>query len=190
MQDTFYNQLGMGATGFLPREKHALEEIAPTECEKYFRLQCLHGDVHDPGAAMFGGVSGHAGLFSDVEDLAVLMQMMLNGGSFDGVQYIRPETIKLFTAYNSKISRRGFGWDKPELNRETARDPYPCKSCSPQTYGHTGYTGTCIWVDPVYHLAFIFLSNRVCPDGGENLKLSRLDIRSRIQETLYDAMLK
>ncbi|HVB02169.1 MAG TPA: glycoside hydrolase family 3 N-terminal domain-containing protein [Chitinophagaceae bacterium] len=188
VQDTFYNRLGMVSTGFFPREKLALDNIAPTECEKYFRLQCLHGDVHDPGAAMFGGVAGHAGLFSDAGDLAVLMQMMLDSGSFEGVQYIQPQTVKLFTAYNSKISRRGLGWDKPERNRQNDPEPYPCRSCSPETFGHLGFTGTCIWVDPKYKLSFIFLSNRVCPDGGSNLKLSQMLIRGRMMQTLYDAM--
>ena len=188
VKHTFYDKLGMLSTGFKPRERYELSRIAPTECEQYFRLQCLQGDVHDPGAAMFGGVAGHAGLFSDAYDLGVLMQMLLNGGEWQGVSYIKPETIKLFTAYGSPISRRGIGFDKPEKDHATASDPYPCKSCSDATFGHTGYTGTCIWVDPQYHLTYIFLSNRVQPDGGTNILLSHLNIRSKIQETLYRAM--
>ncbi len=184
----FYDRLGMLSTGFKPRERYSLNRIAPTECEKYFRLQCLQGDVHDPGAAMFGGVSGHAGLFSDAYDLGVLMQMVLNGGSFNGVRYIKPSTIKLFTAYNTPISRRGLGFDKPEKDRKNEKDPYPCKSASPETFGHTGFTGTCVWVDPKYKLIYIFLSNRVCPDGGANLNLEHMEVRSKIQETLYEAM--
>jgi CubicO group peptidase (beta-lactamase class C family) len=190
VEKTFYDPLGMLSTGFKPRSFARLDRVAPTEKEADFRLQQLHGDVHDPGAAMFGGVSGHAGLFSDTYDLAILMQMLLNGGSMEGVQYIKPATIRYFTAYQSNISRRGLAWDKPEKEKERMNesDPYPCRSASPATFGHTGYTGTCIWVDPAYDFIYIFLSNRVCPDGGENRKLSTLNIRSRIQETMYEAM--
>lgn len=188
VKQTFYDPLGMMSTGFKPRERYPLNRVAPTECEKYFRLQCLHGDVHDPGAAMFGGVSGHAGLFSDAYDLGVLMQMVLNGGTFGGKRYLKPSTIRLFTAYNTRISRRGLGFDKPEKDRAGEKEPYPCRSASPETFGHTGFTGTCVWVDPKYKLIFIFLSNRVCPDGGSNLRLQHMDVRGKIQETLYEAM--
>jgi CubicO group peptidase (beta-lactamase class C family) len=160
----------------------------PTETEKSFRLQHLRGDVHDPGAAMFGGVAGHAGLFSSAYDLAVIMQMLLNGGTINGRQFIKAETIKLFTSYNSPISRRGFGFDKPEKDNETLPDPYPAKLVSPLTFGHTGYTGTCVWADPKYNIVFIFLSNRVNPDGGANLKLLRLNVRGKIQDQIYHAM--
>ena len=136
---------------------------------------------------MFGGVSGHAGLFSDAYDLAMLYQMLLNGGSFNGERYLKPETIKLFTAYHSKNSRRGFGFDKPEKDNAIRKEPYPALSCSPQTYGHTGFTGTCVWVDPVYKLVYIFLSNRVYPTR-ENNKLGQLFIRGKIQETVYQSL--
>lgn len=186
---TFYDKIGMNATGFRPRERYPLDRIAPTECEQVFRLQCLHGDVHDPRSALFGGVAGHAGLFSDAYDLAALMQMMLDGGTFDKVHYIKPSTIKLFTSYQSKISRRGIGFDKPEKEHdEYERYPYPCKYASPETFGHTGYTGTCVWVDPKYNLVYIFLSNRVNPDGGKNLKLEHMEIRGKIEDVLYEAM--
>lgn len=187
VKQTFYDPIGMDASGFLPRERYPLDRIAPTECEQVFRLQCLHGDVHDPRAAMFGGVAGHAGLFSDAYDLAALMKMMLQGGSFDGRQYIKPATIKLFTSYQSDISRRGIGFDKPEKEPDGGY-PYPSKYASPETFGHTGYTGTCVWVDPKYHFVYIFLSNRVNPDGGSNLKLSHMEIRGKIQDALYTAM--
>jgi len=180
--------MGLKSTGFRPREKFDTERIAPTQYEKEFRMQHLHGDVHDPGAAMFGEVAGHAGLFSDVEDLAAIMQMLLNGGTFNGKRYIKKETIKLFTSYNSTISRRGLGFDKPEKDNAYRAEPYPAKSVSPLTFGHTGYTGTCVWADPKYHIAFVFLSNRVNPDGGENLKLSQMSIRGKIQEAIYNAM--
>lgn len=189
VKKTFYDPLGLTSTGFKPRERFTLDRIAPTETEKSFRLQHLRGDVHDPGAAMFGGVAGHAGLFSTVNDLAVIMQMLLNGGSFKGKQFIKPETIKLFTAYNSHISRRGLGFDKPEKDNAYLKEPYPAKLASPLTFGHTGYTGTCIWADPKYNIVYIFLSNRVNPDGGENLKLLRMNVRGKIQDQIYKAMM-
>jgi CubicO group peptidase (beta-lactamase class C family) len=153
-------------------------------------MQHLHGDVHDPGSAMFGGVAGHAGLFSDVEDIGAILQMLLNGGSFHGIQYLKPETIQLFTSYNTSVSRRGLGFDKPQKDNYTTTDrhPYPSRFASPLTYGHTGYTGTCIWVDPKYKFVYVFLSNRVNPDGGENLKLSNLNIRGSIEDAVYKAM--
>jgi len=183
----FYIPLGMTGTGFHPRDHYPLERIAPTEEEKHFRRQLIRGDVHDPGAAMFGGVSGHAGLFSDAYDLSVLLQMLLNGGEMNGERYIRDSTIRYFTAYNRESSRRGIGFDKPEKDNISRKDPYPCASASPDTYGHTGFTGTCIWVDPKYNLVFVFLSNRVCPDGDNN-RLSKLNVRSNIQEAIYKAM--
>ena len=117
-----------------------------------------------PGSAMFGGVAGHAGLFSNVHDLAILYSMLLNGGVWNGDRYLKKETIDYFTAYHSDISRSGFGFDKPEKDNATRTEPYPCLSASPQTYGHTGFTGIGVWVDPKYNLLFIFLSNRVNPE--------------------------
>ena len=187
----FYTPLGLTATGFKPREHLPLSRIIPTEKEKAFRQQLMRGDVHDPGAAMFGGVSGHAGLFSTSYDLAVIMQMLLNGGSFNGKKYLNPETVKLFTAYHSDISRRGYGFDKPEKDNAKLPEPYPCLSASPLTFGHTGYTGTCVWADPEQQLTFIFLSNRVNPDGGDiNKKLLNMNVRPKIMEVIYKAMKK
>ncbi|WP_245705369.1 glycoside hydrolase family 3 N-terminal domain-containing protein [Chitinophaga filiformis] len=188
VRETFYEPLGMANTGFRPRERFQLSQLAPTENEPVFRRQWIRGDVHDPGAAMFGGVAGHAGLFSNAEDLAILMQMLLNGGKYDGKEYIKSETLQLFTAYNSNMSRRGLGFDKPEKDNGKRGEAYPCKSASPLTFGHTGFTGTCIWVDPQSQLVFIFLSNRVCPAGGDNKKLMTLHVRENIMEVLYEAM--
>ncbi|MFT3949254.1 MAG: glycoside hydrolase family 3 N-terminal domain-containing protein [Agriterribacter sp.] len=184
----FYRKLGLTTTGFHPLKHFDSGSIAPTENEQAFRRQLLRGYVHDPGAAMFGGVAGHAGLYSDAYDLAVLMQMVLNGGTYNGYYFFSPETIKLFTAYNSKISRRGLGFDKPEKDNETRKEPYPSKYASPQTFGHTGFTGTCVWVDPKYDLIYIFLSNRVNPEGGSNGRLSKLNIRSDIQDAIYKGL--
>ncbi|HEY4876736.1 MAG TPA: glycoside hydrolase family 3 N-terminal domain-containing protein [Puia sp.] len=183
----FYDPLYMSTTGFKPRNSFPLDRIAPTENETIFRKQLIKGDVHDPGSAMFGGVAGHAGLFSDAYDLAVLEQMLLNGGVIDGKRFLKKETIDYFTAYHSDISRRGLGFDKPEKNNATLKEPYPCISASPETFGHTGFTGTCIWVDPKYNLIFIFLSNRVNPTS-ENGKISSLSVRGGIMEAIYKAM--
>ncbi|HEY4062504.1 MAG TPA: glycoside hydrolase family 3 N-terminal domain-containing protein [Puia sp.] len=187
VKKTYYDPLGMTSTGFKPRERFPLGRIAPTAVEPIFRKQAIRGDVHDPGAAMFGGVAGHAGLFSDAYDLAILEQMLLNGGTMNGHSFLKKSTIDFFTAYHSDISRRGLGFDKPEKDNATRREPYPCLSASPLTFGHTGFTGTCVWVDPKYDLIFIFLSNRVNPEEN-NPRLSSLSIRGRIQETVYQSM--
>lgn len=188
-KNEFYTPLGLTTTGFKPRERFALNRIIPTEQEKNFRRQLLRGDVHDPGASMFGGVAGHAGLFSNAYDLAVIMQMLLNGGNFNGKKYLHKETIELFTAYQSTISRRGYGFDKPEKDNASRPEPYPTLSASPQTFGHTGYTGTCVWADPASKLIFIFLSNRVNPEGGDvNRKLLNMNVRPKIHEAIYKAM--
>ncbi len=185
--DNFYKPLELTNTGFLPLQTMDTTKIVPTENEKFFRLQILKGYVHDPGAAMFGGVAGHAGLYSTATDLAIIMQLLLNGGNYNGKQYIKPETIKLFTAYQSNMSRRGFGFDKPEKDNATRKDPYPAISVSPTTFGHTGFTGTCVWADPTENLIYIFLSNRVNPFGGDNTKLLKMNIRTRIQDAIYAA---
>jgi CubicO group peptidase (beta-lactamase class C family) len=138
---------------------------------------------------MFGGVAGHAGLFSNVHDLAVLYSMLLNGGIWNGRRYLNSETIRYFTAYHSNISRRGLGFDKPEKDNATREDPYPCLSASPLTFGHTGFTGIGVWADPKYDLLFIFLSNRVYPYGGENTKLSTLNVRGKMMEAIYQSMI-
>jgi CubicO group peptidase (beta-lactamase class C family) len=185
----YYSPLQMSSTGFKPLEKLNVNTIAPTENEKIFRLQLLRGYVHDPGSAMFGGVAGHAGLFSNATDLWKLYQMLLNGGEFGGQRFLQSGTIKFFTAYHSEVSRRGLGFDKPEKDNAMRADPYPTIGTSPETYGHTGFTGTCVWVDPAWNIVYIFLSNRVCPDGGENLKLSSLNVRGSIQETIYQSLM-
>jgi len=183
----FYDKIGMQTTGFKPRERFSIDKIVPTETEAHFRQQTMRGDVHDEGASMFGGVAGHAGLFSNAYDLSLLYQMLLNGGEINGVRYLKPETIKLFTAYNSKVSRRGLGFDKPEKDNKIRRDPYPSLLASPETFGHTGFTGTCVWVDPSCDLVYIFLSNRVNPTRDNN-KLSNMRIRAKIQDALYMAI--
>ncbi|MBO9573988.1 MAG: serine hydrolase, partial [Chitinophagaceae bacterium] len=187
VKKTFYDPLGLKTTTFKPRDHFAINNIAPTETEPIFRKQMIRGDVHDPGAAMFGGVAGHAGLFSDAYDIAIVCQMLLNGGTMNGVQYLKKETIDYFTAYHSNVSRRGLGFDKPEKDNATRPEPYPTLSASPLTYGHTGFTGTCVWVDPAYNLIYIFLSNRVYNNGDAG-RFSRMNVRSKVQETIYQSL--
>ena len=184
----FYKPMGLHSIGFNPRNRFDTNLVAPTELDQYFRYQHLHADVHDEGSAMFGGDAGHAGLFSNAEDIGALLQMFLDGGSFKGKQYIKPSTLKLFTAYNSSISRRGIAFDKPQKDNYTTTDPhpYPSRFASPLTFGHTGYTGTCIWVDPKYDLVYVFLSNRVNPVRSTDLY--RLNIRGSIEDAVYKAM--
>lgn len=187
VQEQFYKPLSMGNTGFKPLQRFAASRIAPTEKETFFRMQLLRGDVHDPGAAMFGGVAGHAGLYSTAYDMAVIMQLLLNGGELNGQRLLQKSTIDYFNTYHSS-SRRGLGFDKPEKDNATRSDPYPCKSASPRTFGHTGFTGTCVWADPANGLVYVFLSNRVHPAGGDNRKLLNMSIRPRIHEAIYRAL--
>jgi CubicO group peptidase (beta-lactamase class C family) len=160
----------------------------PTEEEKHFRQQMMRGDVHDEGASLFGGIAGHAGLFSNAYDLAQLYQMLLNGGSINGQAFLKKETIQQFTAYNSATSRRGLGFDKPEKDNLSRKDPYPSKSVSLNTFGHTGFTGTCVWVDPDNELIYIFLSNRVTPTRNNTL-FGKMNVRPNIQEAIYQAII-
>ena len=188
VQKIFYTPMGLTTTGFKPRNKFSRNEIVPTEDEyNHFRRQLLWGDVHDEGSSMFGEVAGHAGLFSDAPDLAKLYQMLLNGGTFKGKRYLKAETIKFFTAYHSNISRRGYGFDKPDKNNATREEPYPSALASPETFGHTGYTGTAVWVDPKYKIVYIFLSNRVNPTRND-VKLLNMNIRGKIQDEIYKAV--
>ncbi len=185
VQQQFFNPLGAQTEGFLPRNRFAADRIIPTENDTYFRHSQLVGYVHDQGAAMVGGVSGHAGNFASANDLAIQFQMLLNKGTYGGVQYFKPETVTQFTSRQSDVSRRGLGfdgWGPLEASH------YPSTLASPGTYGHTGYTGTCVWVDPKYNLVYIFLSNRVYPKVTD--KLSSLRIRPRIQDVVYEAIQK
>jgi CubicO group peptidase (beta-lactamase class C family) len=136
---------------------------------------------------MFGGVAGHAGLFSNAQDLAVLCQLLLNEGKMNGITFFSKETVALFTAYHSNVSRRGLGFDKPEKDNATRKEPYPAFSASPATFGHTGFTGTCVWMDPEKNLIFIFLSNRVNNNGDAN-RFLRMNVRPKVHETIYQAI--
>lgn len=183
VQQHFYNPLGMQTAGFLPLYRFKKEQIIPTENDEEYRHALLLGYVHDPTASLMGGVAGHAGLFASANDVAILYQMVLNGGTYGGVQYLKPEVVADFTHRQSDISRRALGFDMWDPNVSLH---YPCELASPQTFGHTGYTGTCIWVDPKSNLVYVFLSNRVNPRVSD--KLSQLKIRGRIQDAVYKAI--
>ena len=162
--------------------------IAPTEDDQLFRKQLIRGYVHDPRAAMIGGISGHAGLFGNAGDLAKILQMMLNGGTYAGEQYLEAGTIELFTKEYLGVpgSRRGLGFDKPEPDKSKPQNTSP--DASPESFGHTGFTGNMIWADPRNDLIYIFLSNRVYPDA-ENTKLAEMNVRTQIQQLIYNAIL-
>ena len=183
IQQEFYRPLGMQTAGYLPRERFEKGRIVPTEHDKPFRKTLLQGYVHDQGAAMAGGIAGHAGLFATANDLAIYGQLLLNRGEYGGERYFQSETVDLFTSKQSLTSRRGLGFDR--WDSDTTKH-YPSKLASDATFGHTGYTGTCIWIDPREQLVYIFLSNRVHPEVST--KLINLNIRSRIQDAVYEAI--
>ena len=189
IQETFYKPLGMSTAGFNPRKRFDLSRIVPTEIDTVWRKQLVHGDVNDQGAAMMGGVCGHAGLFCNAYDMATLLQMLLQNGQYAGKQYLKPETIREFTRcqFPENKNRRGLGFDKPVL--DTNETSLNSKKASPLSYGHSGFTGTFFWVDPAENLIYIFLSNRVYPDAN-NTKINQLAIRTKIHDILYDAIAK
>jgi len=172
---------------FNPRNYYDLDKIIPTENDTVFRMQQLHGDVHDQGAALLGGVSGNAGLFGNTYNVAVMMQMYLNGGSYGDIVFFDKETIELFNQYHfaADSNRRGLGFDKPLHLYEDHRTN--CKDASPSSFGHSGFTGTYAWADPENGLIYVFLSNRVYPDMN-NSKLMDLDIRTNIHQLFYEAL--
>ena len=180
----FYNSLGLSTMTYNPWQKVPKNRIVPTENDTIFRKQIIDGYVHDPGAAMLGGVAGHAGLFSNANDVAVIMQMLLNKGTYGGEKYFNESTVDKFTAkYNTK-SRRGLGFDKPDVNPKNSPT---CAAASLSTFGHTGFTGTTTWADPDNGIVYVFLSNRIHP-SAENKKLVELNIRTDIQQVIYDSM--
>ena len=188
LQKNFYRPLGATTVTFNPIKKFPESRIIPTENDYLFRRQPVHGTVHDENAAMMNGISGHAGLFANANDLAKLMQMYLDMGTYGGRQYIREETLREFsrTQFPDNDNRRALGFDKPNLeyrgvNNNTA------KGAGPNSFGHTGFTGTFAWMDPDTGLLYIFLSNRVTPTR-DNTRLYQLNTRTQIQQVMYDAL--
>lgn len=182
----FYNPLGLRTTTFNPLDHFSKDQIVPSEVDDYYRMTTIHGTVHDMGAAMLNGVSGHAGLFSNAFDLAVIMQMLLNDGQYGGRQYLNPETIKRYTNRHWRSSRRGIGFDMKELNPN--RSMNMSEKASRHTFGHLGFTGTAVFGDPQHKIVFVFLSNRTFP-SMENNKLGKNNYRPRIQTIVYNALM-
>ncbi len=188
LQRQFYRPLGLKYLAFRPLFHFPEAQIAPTENDIAFRKQLLRGTVHDQGAALMGGISGHAGLFGNAMDVAKIMQMLLNEGNINGVQYIKPETVKYFNTahFADKKNRRGIGFDKPPLNKND-KGRSMADSASMQCFGHTGFTGTFAYADPANKLVLVFLSNRVFPEAKDNL-LAKMNIRSKIHDLFYQAL--
>ena len=182
----FYKPLGLQRTGFNPLKWYPKEKIVPTEEDRYFRMQRIQGYVHDMGSAMLGGVSGHAGLFTNAQDLAIIMHMLMNHGYYGGKRYVSHDVIDQFAHRIEGSTRRALGFDMKELNPQ--KKSYTSPLVSDQTYGHTGFTGIGVWNDPVHELTFIFLSNRTYPNSRNN-KLNREEYRERIQSIVYRSFL-
>ncbi|MAB56013.1 MAG: beta-N-acetylglucosaminidase [Aequorivita sp.] len=185
VQENLYESLGANYMTYLPLEKFSKDNISPTEQDNIFRNQKVQGYVHDQGAAMLGGVSGHAGLFSNANDVAKVMQMYLWKGFYGGKRYFDPDVLDLFNTcyYCDKNVRRGVGFDKPQLGTSGPT----CGCVSMTSFGHSGFTGTFAWADPEQEIVYVFLSNRTFPDA-ENRKLIKSDLRSKIQEAIYEAI--
>ncbi len=186
----FYRPLGVGLR-YNPYKTVDREKIVPTENDEYFRYATIHGYVHDESAAIMGGVSGNAGLFGTAHDLAVVMQMLLNGGIYDGKRYLRPNTITEWTRmqYPKNDNRRALGFDKPYPGNDTLKlkDAYPAPAVSPSSFGHSGFTGTFVWADPEYELIYVLLTNRVYPTR-DSRAFADSQARYKIQQAAYDAI--
>jgi CubicO group peptidase (beta-lactamase class C family) len=180
LKNNFYGKLGMQNTCYMPLKYFTTANIAPTEEDKFWRAQVLQGDVHDPSAAMLGGISGNAGLFSTAHDLGILGQMFLNGGTYGGEYFLKKSTIDLFSAFQEG-THRGLGFDKANPKSVTG------KGVPVETYGHTGFTGTCMWIDPVNNIVYVFLSNRVYPNQ-KNWRINTYKIREKIQTEVYNSL--
>lgn len=187
VQRHFYGPMGLSHTHFNPTE-HGIDSnlIAPTEIDRHYRHRLIRGVVHDENAYVMGGVSGHAGLFSTADDLAKILQMLLNGGTYNGKRYLKREVIDMFNQrhYAMQGCRRGLGFDKPLMHSTGGS---ACDQASQSSYGHTGFTGTMVWVDPECGLIYVFLSNRVHPEAYPN-KLAQMNIRTQVQSELYNAL--
>lgn len=190
LEENFYKPLNSKTLTFNPLEEFSAHQIVPTEIDTFFRMQPIHGMVHDEGAIMMKGVSGNAGLFSNAEDLAPVFQMLLNEGKADSLQLLSPQTIRLFTAtqYPNNENRRGLGFDKPLLQYDSIASSV-ARDASFDSYGHTGYTGTLVWTDPQEDLIFIFLTNRVYPSRTLRA-LYQLNVRPTIHQFIYDYLRK
>ena len=181
LDEEFYKPLGAYRLTYTPLDKFPVEQIAPTEVDDYYRHQLIRGTVHDESSAVLGGISGNAGLFASANDLAKLMQLFLQKGYYGGKTYFSRGAMDEFTRVQfPDVSRRGLFWDKP-----SHEDEYPCSGASPESFGHSGFTGTWVWMDPECGLTYIFLGNRVHPTRN-NRKFGPLNIRTNSLQVIYD----
>ncbi len=184
LMKNFYEPMGLQYMRYRPLNHFPISQIAPTENDKAFRGQQIHGFVHDPGAAMLGGVGGHAGLFSNAGDLASLMQMLLNKGVYGDVSYINKTVIEEYTRSQFPGNRRGIGFDRPNNSGGGTCS----EMASSSSFGHSGFTGTLAWADPEHQINYVFLSNRVY-QNQDNWKIRDMNIRTNIQKVIYEAVL-
>lgn len=186
-EDNFYSYLGANSMTYNPLRKFDMRFIAPTEIDNYYRHTTIQGYVHDMAAAMQGGVSGHAGLFSNALDVAKMMQLYLQKGTYGGHEFFSEETLNVFNKcyFCKEGNRRGLGFDKPQLGEAGPT----CGCVSLTSFGHTGFTGTMAWADPEKEIVYVFLSNRTYPEAKTN-KLSRNNIRENIQKVIYEAIIE
>ena len=183
LKDKFYYPMGLSTT-FNPLNKYNIEKIVPTEIDNNFRKELVQGTVHDETAAIMGGISANAGLFSNAEDLSVVLKMMLNKGVHNNKQMIKSETLELFTKNhinNDSLNNRGLGFDKVRIVSENK--VYPNQKLSNKSFGHTGFTGTMFWVDPEKDLIIVFLTNRVYPNRNEG-RFYEVDVRNKLLEII------
>lgn len=178
----FYDRLGLKRLKFRPGLEIPATEIVPTELDRRWRQGLVHGEVHDESAALLGGVAGHAGLFGNARDVAAVFQLLINEGSYGGIRYLEPETVKQFTKRNG-YNARAMGFDRLASHSKSLR----YYGASLATFGHTGFTGTCVWADPDNDLIFVFLSNRIHPNKYNN-KLQKLGLRERIHKIIYQSL--
>ncbi|MFY0653096.1 MAG: serine hydrolase [Cyclobacteriaceae bacterium] len=183
LDQNLFSPMGMNSTGYVPLCQFPIDMIAPTEEDRYLRNNLVWGNVHDRNAALLGGISGHAGLFSTASDLGKYMQMLLRGGFYGGQRYFTKETVDLFTSRPENSERRALGWDRPDEEVNNAS-----QYASDNAFGHSGFTGTIVWADPKYDLVYVFLSNRVYPDAG-NTKLIQNNIRTKIHDIMYESFM-
>jgi CubicO group peptidase (beta-lactamase class C family) len=188
LNKNFYKPLGCEVLGYNPLTKNFKNNIVPTELDSFFRKDYVKGYVHDENASLLGGVSGNAGLFATALDLGKYMQMLLQKGTYDGTQYFKPSTVDAFTKiqYPDNNNRRGLGFDKPIIRNDTLsiKEAYPAPQVSPESFGHSGFTGTFVWADPANDIVFIFLSNRVYPTRSHT-NIYNLNVRPKLQQVFY-----
>lgn len=190
LQQEVYDPIGIKDLTYKPSEKYRKERIVPTEMDSMFRNQLVHGNVHDEAAAMMDGVACNAGLFANARSLYKLFQVYVDEGVHEGRRYIDAETLKEFTScvFCEEGNRRGLGFDKPLLEYDEVLSTV-AKDASPESFGHSGFTGTLVWADPVHDLIYVFLSNRVHPTR-DHKNIYKLNVRPRIHQIAYDHLVK